>query len=245
MLRITGNRTSRLEEDWNLGNVVEEMIKYVIENEVLKSPFISCFTVYQVMRGGVHWKNAEYKIRAGLLEHAGISQPPNWYLADQGRRFGYIMDWPPIAMRTVITGSMRKNIINPILDGTIEVPYKVGWCKGYISEDNGKSKYIPEYGKFISSYFIVRNDENYYQDIKKFILQQPWWYRKQWKMTLEKMPEMIIGMKRMADKVHSRASALGKMWKIDENEKRSLIEDKINPEIPEDMIDWREIEDDD
>ena len=242
MLRITSTRKSRFNENLTLSEVVENMVKHIIDSEVLKPPFISCFTVYQIMRGGMHWKTAEYQIKTGLLEHAGIAQPPNWYLAEQGKRFGYIMDWPPISLRNVITGSMRNCIINPILDGKHEAPYSIGWCKGYISEDNGQAKYIPDYGKFISSYFIMRNDKTLFPDIIKHILRQPWWYRKQWKMMLEKLPEMVIGMKRMADKIHSRATALGKMWEIDEGEKISRIENQLDPQVPNNMIDWRNID---
>ena len=59
---------------------------------------------------------------------------------------------------------------------------------------------------------------------------------------LEKMPLMVSGMKRMADKVHSRAEALGRMWNIDEYNEKSLLSEKINPQVPEHMIDWRNYE---
>lgn len=239
MLRITGMRASRFDESMTLSEVVEQKVKYIIKNEVLKPPYIACHTVFQILYGGVHWKNAEYNIKAGLLDHAGIAQPPHWYLAEQGRRFGYIMDWPPIALRNVVTGAMRNNIVNPILDGEIDVPYRIGWCKGYIAEDNGKAKYVPDYGRYISCYFIVMKDPNFLPTIKNHILHQEWWYRKQWKMTLEKLPYLVINMKRMADKVHSRATALGKMWEIDERQKLSRLEAKLNPQVPVEMIDWR------
>ena len=245
MLRITGTKKSRFDEELTLGKVVEDKVKYIIDNEVLRPPFITCFTVFQILRGGTHWKHAEYKIKAGLLEHAGLGQPPNWYLAEQGKRFGYIMDWPPKQLRDVITGSIRQNIANPIFDSSnteSPPPYKIAWCKGYISEDNGAAKYIPSYGKFISSYFIMRDDKNLFPEIHNHILNQPMWYRKQFQMTLEKLPEMVIGMKKTADKIHSRASAFGKMWEIDENEKISRLAIELNPQVPDDIIDWRKID---
>jgi hypothetical protein len=244
MLRITGTKASRFSETVSLSDVVSYMVDHIIDNEITKPPHIACFTVYQVLRGGFHWKQAEYLTRCGLLEHAGIAQPPNWYLSEQGKKFGYIMDWPPVAIRNVVTGSMRKNFINPILDGNIEVPYIIGWCRGYISEDNGKAQYMPEYGKFISSYFIMQKNESLFPNIQKHILQQPWWFRKQWKMMLDKIPDVIYGMKKLADTVHTRATALSRMWEIDEKENRSLLEDHLNPQIPEEMIDWRDKEED-
>lgn len=244
MLKITGTKASRFSESVSLSEVVEYMVRHIVDHEVLKPPHIACFTIHQILRGGYHWKTADYQTRVGLLEHAGIGQPPNWYLAEQAKKFGYIMDWPPLAIRNVVTGAMRKNFINPILDGNVEPPYSIGWCRGYISEDNGESKYLPEYGRYISSYFIMMNDRNLYPSIRLHILKQPWWYRKQWKMTLEKIPEVIKGMKLLAETVHTRATALGKMWHIDQNGK-CLIEDALDPEIPNDMIDWRNIEDED
>jgi len=244
MLRITKTRKSRFDENATLENVVEDKVQHIIDNEIYKPPYISCFTVQQLLWGGYHWKKAEYKIKTGVLEHAGIQRPPNWYFADQGKRFGYIMDWPPLALRNVITQTMRNSFINPLLDGDIETPYRIGWCKGYIEEINGEAKYIPEQGKFISCYFIMRNETNLLSDIHNFILSQNWWFRKQWKMTLEKLPGMILSAKRMADRVHSRASVLSTQWQIDEHQNKCLLEDDLNPQIPKNMIDWRDVGDD-
>lgn len=224
-----------------LGQSVENQVQYIIDNEILNPPYISCHTIHQVMRGsGFHWKSADQKTAAGLLKHAGIGQPPNWYLAEQGRKFGYIMDWPPVAIRDVITSTMRASFINPLLDGNLDVPYIIGWCKGYINEENGEAKYIPEQGRFISCYFIMRKERELRPKIHEYILDQKWWFRKQWKMMLEKLPDMVKGQKRLADKTHSRAVALENMWNIDGN--ISLLENELDPQIPEDMIDWRTID---
>jgi hypothetical protein len=148
-LKITPKRRSKLDNKLTLSDVVARMVDHIIENEILQPPYISCHTVNQLMWGeGAHWNNADSKTKAGILDHAGIQRPPNWYIAEQGRRFGYIMDWPPLAVRNVITGGMREHFINPILDQKAEVPYQIAWCRGYIDESSeGEAKYIPEYGQ--------------------------------------------------------------------------------------------------
>ncbi len=245
-MRLTAKKRSRFDEEMTLEKVVVNMVNHIIDNEVLKPPYISAVTVYQIMYGaGVHWKGQEMLLSAGLLDHAGISRPPNWYLAEQGKRFGYIMDWPPQAIRSVITGSIKGNIVNPLLDGSTDPDYIVGYCQGYINEENGLAKYVPEYGRAISTYFIMNTDESRLNDILTYILSQPLWFKKQWLMTLEKLPEMIVGRKRMADRVHARASAWQKQWKVSEGNGHSLYLDKLNPQVPDDVIDWRDVEPDD
>ena len=245
MLRLTGTKESRFSDDGeklSLSDAVKNRIDFVIEKEVLNPPYISAVTVHQVLYdGGLHWKRADdIKIKMGLLQHAGVSRPPNWYLAEQGKRFGYIMDWPPIAIRSIVTGTMRSVFINPILDGEkYKEPYIVGYCKGYISEDNGAAKYIPEQGKFISTYFIVRENKTSSSELATYILNQPMWFRKQWLMMLEKLPAMVKSWKKTAEKMSGRADAMRLQWNIDEQYETCHFIENLDPKVPEEMIDWR------
>lgn len=240
LLKLSGSTRSKLLEEIYLSDIVERMIQKVIDNEVLKPPYISAITIYQIMYGGgYHWKHEEYLIKCGLLEHAGINRPPNWYLKEQAKKFKYVMDWPPVQIRNIITGTMRKSFINPWLDaGPGSLPYYFGWCKGYISENNGQAKYQSEYGMFISTYFIINKKEEYRNKICEHLLSQPWWFRKQWLMITQKLPKVVVGMKRFADKVHSRAAALGDAWGVDENEGRAMFAEKYDPQVPKIMVDW-------
>jgi hypothetical protein len=251
MLRLTGTKESRFSDEGeklSLSDAVKKRIEHVINNEVLVPPYISAVTVHQVMYdGGIHWSRADdVKVKMGLLQHAGVSRPPNWYLAEQGKRFGYIMDWPPIAIRSIVTGTMRSEFLNPILDGTnFKAPYIIGYCKGYISEENGAAKYIPEQGRFISTYFIIREDKTRSPELATYILKQPWWFRKQWLMMLEKLPGMVKGWKKAAEKMSGRADAMRLQWNIDDQYEKCNFIENLNPLVPEEMIDWRSQPDDD
>ena len=240
---VTAKKRSRFDEDLTLEDVVTKRVDYVIEREVLQYPYISAVTIFNILRSnGAKWKNAkDLKLRSGLMEHAGIAQPPNWYLAEQAKRFGYIMDWPPSQLRDIITTTIRKNFINPILDGpSINSGYVVGYCKGYITEENGKSRYLPEYGKFISVYFFVNEKKMRSPELFKYISSQDNWFKKQWRMMLEKMPEMVRGWNRTAEKMALRSEAMRSIWSIDEDYKKSAFRDSLSPEIPVHMIDWRD-----
>ena len=249
MLSLTKNKLSRFsteDDPLTLADVVKNRINFVIEREVLNPPYISAVTVNQMLYdGGTHWKQADdSRLKMGILQHAGVSRPPNWYLAKQGSAFGYIMDWPPVALRSIVTGTIKGDFVNPLLDG-VGAPYVIGYCKGYICEDNGEAKYIQEQGRFISTYFIVRKDKLQTNELASTILHQPWWFRKQWLMMLEKLPYMLKGWKRLAENYSLRSEAMRLQWNVDEGFEKSSLIDTLDPQVPLDMIDWRGQSDDD
>ena len=246
---LTRNKPSKFsteEDPLTLEDAVYNRFKYVIEKEVFSPPYVGAVTVYQMLYGkGAHWKHAEdIRLRMGLLDHAGVARPPNWYLNQQASRFGYIMDWPPVAIRSIITGTIKSKFINPILDNT-SAPYVIGYCKGYICEDNGDAKYIKEQGRFISTYFIANKDKLPTSELAATIRSQPWWFRKQWLMMLEKMPQMLKGWKKIAEAYDLRSEAMRLQWNIDESFEKSAYLETLDPQVPLDMIDWRGQPDDD
>ena len=242
LYRLTPTKKSRIDETYSLAATVANRLKYVIDNEVLPRPNIAAVTVNQLLYDrGMHWKTAkEPSIKYGLLSHAGVGRPPNWYIAAQLKQYHHAMEWPPSQLRNIITGTMRTEFLNPLLDGRIiKSGYIIGYCKGYICEEDGQAKYIPEQGRAISTYFIVREDKLSDEKLHDHILRQPWWFRKQWAMMLEKLPSMLKSWKTIGEKKIIRSETMRISWRIDENYEKCLLSETLDPKIPVSMIDWR------
>lgn len=148
--------------NYNMGEIVVEMIQYVIDSEVYQPPYITWISRNQMIWGnGVHWKSAPAHLKAGLMKHAGITKPSQADLNFQMRRFGYCLEWPNPWLWE-LPSIMKSDFINKKAKGTGYKDLEFVYGFGYVDPKDGSLD--PNHTKAICGWFILHTDkEQYFQ----------------------------------------------------------------------------------
>jgi hypothetical protein len=221
------------------------MVQHVINKRVLEFPYWAHITVNQIIwGGGPLWKDFETNEKLGLISHSGLNRPTNMDLLQQAKRYGQMLLWPPQEMHDIVTQTIKTNFTNPAVDATA-TDYLGHSCKGKICNKTGY--YLPEFRKKITTYFFWNTNEDLFSDMQKHIAGRELWERKQWRLCLEKLPEETAKEMKIGEKKYARGVAAIEKFQLENRSgsMRSLLLEKLDPEVPDNEIDWRYGQEDD
>jgi hypothetical protein len=153
-LNKTLGKRSVINPDKKCTQILKEKIDFVLNEEVKKGPFISWVSVEQLIQGGIHWKNCDYELIAGLVEHMGWKRGANWARDQWEKACGWDPGKLPYKFNENVRAYMKKEILNYLANHLDEIGILPFFTQGYI--DPSTLVFDVTKSNSISGYFFLR-----------------------------------------------------------------------------------------
>ena len=228
-------KMSRIKFNSSLDNVLEDMMLYIINNEVRNEPYMSYVSKRQLWFGeGLHFKKCtENHLKAGLRANAGVRIPKDTEIEKKNRFYGYealVKPWK--ALNNLTNKVFRHSILLKTLKGEHLEDVRVLLGKGYVRKDGTLD---PEQTKGISVYILFLADSNFRKQQNDWLRVQPNWMRYQVARNLHTHRDILINQRRVGQKIVRDSQ---KLLKQDEWQ-------DLDPAVDPEELDWGEEEEDD
>lgn len=171
-------KSSILESEKTLDDVLNDMVQYLIEKEVRSKPYISVLSKKQLWFGnGPHFRDAPNYMSSGLRANAGIRIPTDLEIEKKNTFYGYkALVRPWAELNTITNKVMRNKILKKTIDKKPLADVRVLMGRGYIRKDGTLD---PSQTKGISVYILFMADREFRLKQNVWIENQPEWVRRQ------------------------------------------------------------------
>ena len=162
-------------ENESVGEVIEKMVNFVIENEVRKAPYIALVSKKSLWWGNGRFKNSAYP--KGLRGALGIKVPSDTEIQEKNFYYGYPALIKPWSFLNNITNvAIRQKILWEIIDEKSYSDIRPILGRGYIRE-NGTLD--PNQTQGMSCYVFFLADPSVREQQNGWIKNQPFFVRAQ------------------------------------------------------------------
>jgi len=213
----------------SLDDIIEHMMRYLIDVEVRNKPYISIVSKKQLWFGdGVHFKHADDYIKKGLRANAGFRIPTDIECEKKERFYGYpALQKPWKTLNQITNKAIRNKIQLETFKGKELEDIRLLIGRGYVREDGSLD---PNQTKGISVYILFMADSQFREAQNKWIQSQPMWIRYQVVRNQHTHLDILKERQRAAQKTVSDNRKL-----INQNEWKEL-----DSAVDMEQIDWSE-----
>jgi hypothetical protein len=211
----------------SIDDVLEDMVTYVIENEVRTEPYISVLSKKQLWFGnGRHFGSARKEVGAGLRAHLGIKIPSDIEVEKKRQFYGYdalVKPWGEL--NNITNRVMRNRILKRIIDAKELNDVRILLGRGYIRKDGTLD---PKQTKGISVYVLFLADTAFREAQNRWIASQVEWVRLQVARNQHTHADILTEKKAAASSLVliNRKLLKQEEWK------------QLDPSIDRDLITW-------